>query len=104
MEGRGRVVGIVYCVIANAADEAMALHLHIDRCGHQELDTAAEGVDVNLLVLCDDGLAQVHSDASAKSVEPGSVERLAVIDVFVAAIVNRASDALAVLAYGKRAL
>ena len=104
MEGRCCAVGVAFSMIADSADEALAFHLHIDRRGHDELNAAEEGVDVNLLILRNGRFAQVQADASAESVEPGTVEGLAMIDVFVAAIVNRAADALAVFVDGQRAL
>ena len=58
-------------------------------------------MDVNLLVLGDGRFAQVQADVSAESVEPGTVECLAMIDVFVATIVHQAADAPAVLADGQ---
>ena len=75
---------------------------HIGR--HKMLDAAAEGVDVYLLVLGDDSLAQVHADAAAEGVESGTVEGLATIDVLVAAVVHTTADALTVLAEGQRTL
>ena len=91
-------------MVADATDETAALNKDVDMGGHEEFDAAAEGVNVNLLVLGDDGLAQVHADATAESIETSTVERLTAIDVLVAAVVNRAADALAVLADGQRAL
>ena len=104
VEGGGFRVGVACGMLADAADETPALHFDVDVSGYEELDAAAEGVDVDLLVLGDDGLAQVHADAAAESIESGTVEGLAVIHVLVAAVVNRAADALAVLADGQRAL
>ena len=86
VEGGGFRVGGMCGMIADAADEAAALYYDIDVGGHEELDAAAEGVDVNLLVLVDDGFAQVHADAATESVKAGTVECLAAIDVLVAAI------------------
>ena len=103
MKGRGLRVGSAGGMIADAADETMAFYLHIDRRGHEDLDAAAKGVDVDFLVLDNHGLAQIHTDAAAESIEAGTVEGLAVIDVLVAAVVDRAADSLAVLADGQRA-
>lgn len=91
-------------MITYAADETLALHIHIDRRGHEELNASAEGADVYLLILGNNCLAKVQADASAESVETGSVEGLAMIDVLVAAIACRATYSLAVLADGQRAL
>ena len=101
VEGRYSAVGFAFGMIADAADEALAFHLNIDRRGNDNLNAAEESVDVNLLVLGDGRFAQVQTDASAESVEPGTVECLAMIDVFVATIVHQAADAPAVLADGQ---
>ena len=71
--------------------------------GHEELNATAEGVDVDFLVLSDNGLAQIHADAAAEGIETGTMEGLAAINILVAAVVHRAADALAVLADGQRA-
>ena len=100
MNGWSFLVSGMYGMITDTADETSALHLDIDVSGYKQLDTATERVDVNLLVLRDDSLAQIHSDAAAESVEAGTMERLTAIDVLVTAVVNRAADALAVLSNG----
>ena len=104
VDGGSFRVGGMCGMVANAADEAAALHYDIDISGHEELDAAAEGVDVDFLVLGDDSLTQVHTDAAAEGIETGTVERLAAIHVLVAAVMNRAADALSILAYRQRAL
>ena len=88
MKGRGLCVGGAGGMITDAADETVAFYHDVDMGGYDEFDATAEGVDVDLLILVDDGLAQIHADATAESVEAGSVEGLAVIDVLVAAIVT----------------
>ena len=93
-------VGIACGMITDTADETTALHFNVDMGGYVELDATTEGVDVNLLVLCDDSLTQIHSDAAAEGVEAGTVELLAAIHVLVTAVMNRAADALAVLSNG----
>jgi hypothetical protein len=100
VKGRGFRVGGVHGMIADATDETLAFYFHIDRCGDKDFNAAAEGVDVDFLILGDDGLAHIHSNTTAESIEPGTVERFAMIDVLVAAIVYRAADSLAVLADG----
>ena len=104
MEGGGFRVGVMCGMVADAADEAAALHYDVDMSGHEEFDAAAEGVDVYFLVLCDDSFAQIHADAAAEGIEAGTVEGFAAIDVLVAAIVHGAADAFAVLADGQQAL
>ena len=84
-------------MIADATDEALAFHFYVDRRGHEEFDTATEGMDVDFLIFSNHGLAQIQSDATAESIEPSTVEGLAMIDVLVATIVNRTADTLAVL-------
>ena len=81
-------------MITHTTDEAAAFYLHIDRRGHDEFDATTKGVNVDFLVLRNRCLAQVQPDAAAESVETGTVEGLAAIDVLVTAVVNRATDAL----------
>ena len=88
VEGRCRAVGFAFGMIADTADEALAFHLHIDRRGHEEFNAAEEGVDVDFLILRNGRFAQIQTDASAESIEPGTMKYLAVIDVFVSAIVH----------------
>ena len=104
MNGWSLLVSGMYGMITNTADEASALHLDIDVSGNKQFDAATEGVDVNLLVLRDDSLTQIHSDAAAESVEAGTVERLAAIHVLVTAVMNRTADSLSVLVNGQWAL
>ena len=104
VEGRGFRVGSVHGMVADAADEAAALNYDVDVGGHEKLDAAAEGVDVNFLVLGNHGLAQIQSDSAAEGVESCTMEGLTAIDVLVAAVVYRTADALAVLADGQGAM
>ena len=98
VEGRGCAVGFAFRMIADTADETLAFHLNVDRRGYEELYAAEERVDVDFLILCNGRFAQVQADASAESIEPGTMKRLTMIDVFVSSIMHRATDALAVLA------
>ncbi len=91
-------------MIAYTTDKALAFYLYVDRRGHEEFDAAKKSVDVDLLILSNHGLTQIQSDAAAESVEPGTVEGLAAIDVLVATIVNRTADTLAVLTDRQRSL
>ena len=104
MDGWSLLVGGMYGMITYAADEAATLYLDIYVSGYKQFDATTEGVDVNLLVLCDDSLAQIHSDAAAEGVEAGTVERLAAIHVLVTAVMNRTADSLSVLVNGQWAL
>jgi len=104
VDGGGFRVGIACGMIANTADKAAAFYDNVDMGGQEEFDAATEGVDVDFLVLSDDGLAQIHADAATEGIEAGTMERLTAIDVLIAAIVYRATDTLAVLADGQRAL
>lgn len=101
VDGWGFRVGGMCGMIADTAEEALAFYLDVNRRGHKEFDAAKKGVDINLLVLSDHGLTQIQSDAAAEGIETGTVERLAAIDVLVAAIVNRTTDTLAVLTDGE---
>ncbi len=104
MDGRDIQVGGMCGVIGDAADEAAALHHNVDVGRYEELDATAKGVDIDFLVLGDDSLAQVQPDASAESIEAGTVEGFAMIDILVAAIVNRTANTLSILTNGQRAL
>ena len=53
MEGGGFRVGVVCGMVADATDEAATPHDDVDMGRYEELDAAAEGVDVYLLVLAD---------------------------------------------------
>ena len=97
-------VGIACGMITDTADKAAALHFNVDMGGYEEFDATTEGVDVNLLILSNHSLAQVHADATAEGIETGTMERLTTIDILVATIVYRAADALAVLTNGQRTL
>ena len=92
-----------YGMIAYTADETATLYLNVYRLGHKEFHAATERVDFYLLVFSNDGLAQVHADAAKESVETGSMEWLATIDVFIATIVCSTANALAVLTDRQRA-
>ena len=104
VDGGSFRVGGMGGTIANTTNEAAAFYYDVDMGGHEEFNAAAEGVDINLLVLGDDGLAQVHADTAAEGIKTGTVEGLAAIHVLVATVVHRATDALAVLADGQWAL
>lgn len=95
-------VGIACGMIADTADEAAALHFNVDVGGHKEFDATAEGVDVNLLILSNHSLAQVHADATAEGIKSGTMERLTAIDILVATVMHATADALAVLTNGQR--
>ena len=103
VDGGGIRVGGMCGMIANATEETTAFHYYIDVGGHEELDAATESVDVDFLILGDDGLAQVHADATAESIETGTMERLTMIDVLVATVFYSTTDALAILADRQRA-
>ena len=88
VDGWGLRVDSMCGMIAYTTYKALAFYLYVDRCGHEEFNAATEGMDVDFLVLRNHGLAQIQSDAATESVEPGTVEGFAMIDVLVATIVN----------------
>ena len=98
------VLDVAVRLIAHAADETAALRLDIQRIGHYQFYATHEGVDVYLLILCDDSLAQVQAESPAESVKSGSVERLTFIYIFIATVVNRTADALALFRRWNRSL
>ena len=88
---------ISVCLIPHTTNEASALD-HYVHCGRNiKLHAAQEGVDVDLLVLGDDSLAQIHADAAAEGIQPGSLERLSLIHIFVGTEVNRTVDAFSLV-------
>ena len=52
-------------------------------------------MDVYLLILSDNGPAQVHTYTPAEGIQPGTVKRLATEDILVASIMHRAAHPLA---------
>ena len=104
VDGWGFRVGGMSAMITNATDEAAAFYYDVDMGWHEEFYASTEGVDVDFLVLGDDCLAQIHADAAAESVDACTVEVFAAIDILITAVVYRATDALAFLANGQRAL
>ena len=101
-------VGILVCasrsMVAYTAYEAAAHDDNVHRLGHKELDAATEGVDLYLLIFGNGGISQVHTDSATESVETGTMERLATIDILVAAVAHAATDTLAVFTDGQRTL
>ena len=91
-------------MIAYTSDEAAALDDDVHRLRHYEFYATTEGMDLDFLVLSDGGISQVHTDGATESVETGTVERFAAIDVLITTIVNTAADALSILTDGQRTL
>ena len=91
-------------MVANTANEAAALDHNVHRLRHKELHATTEGMDLNLLILSNGGISQVHTDAAAESVETGTVEWFATIDVLITAIMYTAADTLAVFTNRQRTL
>ena len=87
-------------LVLHATTETAAVHHHIHVRRNDNLNTAAVGVDVDSLVFGDDGFTEVEPDSTAEKVEAGTVERLAMIDIFVAPVAGTADDALALVAAG----
>ena len=85
-------------LVADPADETVALVNHIDVIGHKQFNTTEEGVDINLLVLLDGSPAQVKSQSAAEGVEPRSVESFTFIDILIASKADSTADALTVFA------
>ena len=83
-------------MVADTANEAAALYYDVHRLRYKEFYAAAEGMDLYLLILSNSGISQVHTDTATESVETGTMERLATINVLVAAVVHAAADAFAV--------
>ena len=96
VDGAGLFFGTCHTLIIDTADETVAVHDHIDVFGNQQFHPTEEGVDVNLLVLADDGLAKIQPQTAAKSVKPCPMEFFAVIDILITTESHIAADALAV--------
>ena len=88
-------------MVTYTTNETAALDDNIHRLRHNEFYAATEGVNLNFLILCNGGIAQVHTDAPAESVETGTMEHFATIDVLVAALVHTTTDALTVFTNGQ---
>ena len=91
-------------MVADIAQETATFDNDIHRLRHIEFYAATEGMNLYLLILTNDGISQVHTDAAAESVKTGTVERLATIDVLIATVVYAAADALAVFTNRQRTL
>lgn len=95
MQTWGISVCIPFCSVADPSDEATALYHDIDSRRNKQFDTSAESMDVYLLILSDNGPAQVHTYTPAEGIQPGTVKRLATEDILVASIMHRAAHPLA---------
>ena len=91
-------------MVANTANKTATFDNDVNRLRHKEFHTATEGMYLYLLILSIGGISQVHSDTAAESIETGTVERLATIDVLITAIVNATADALTVFTNRQRTL
>ena len=65
------------CMVSDPANETAALDNDVHRLRHNEFHAATESMDINLLILSNGSLAQVHTDSPAEGVETGSVARRA---------------------------
>ena len=79
-------------MVADTANETAALDKDVHRLRYKEFYAAEESVDLYLFILCNGCIPQVHSDASEESIEPGTVEWLATIDILITAIAHAAAD------------
>ena len=91
-------------MVADTANEVTTLDYDVHRLRYKEFYAAEESVDLYLFILCNSGISQIHTDTATKSVETGTVEWLATIDVLIATIVHAAADALAVFTNRQRTL
>ena len=92
------LVGTSLCLVTGAADETVALHYHIYIGGNKQLHATQESVDVNVLVLADNGLAQVQSQPTTEGIQSSTVERHTPKGVTIGTKIGRTVDALAILA------
>ena len=82
--------------VAHSSDKAAAFHNNIYSSGQNEHNTTHESVNVDFLVLIEDSLTQIQTDAATKGIKTSSFECLSMIDVFIASKANGTTDALAV--------
>ena len=75
----GVLVGAVRCLVANTSYKTVTLDEDIDIVRDIQFNTSNKRMDINLLVLGDDSLAQVQTYATKESIKTGTVERLATI-------------------------
>ena len=94
-------IHITHRGVAYTTNKVTTLHQHIDMRWNDEFDAATEGVYIDFLVLRDGGFAHIHPNATAESIKSSAMKRFATEDVFVAAKMHTAVDALAVLADGQ---
>ena len=98
MDGMGILTRALHRLVTGTADEAVALHNHINVGGNEQFHSTQECVDVNLLVFGDNGLAQVQPQATAEGVQSSATELLAPEDITIGTKIDRAMDALSILA------
>ena len=91
-------------MVADTANKTTALDDNVHSLRYNKFHPATEGMDLYLLILCNSGISQIHTDTATKSVETCTVERLATIDVLVTAVMYAATDALAVFTNRQRTL
>ena len=82
--------------VTHTSDKAAAFHNNIYSGGHNKYNASHEGVDVDFLVLIENSLMQIQTDAATKSVKTRSFEGLTMIDVFIASKADGTTDALAI--------
>ena len=87
-------------MIAYTANETATLDYDVHRLRHKEFYAATECMDLDFFILSDGCIAQIHTDTSTASIETGTVERFATIDVLIATIAHTAADALTVFTNG----
>ena len=84
-------------LVTNTTNEAAAFYDYVDRGGNIKLNATQESMDVYLLVLGNGCFAQVQTQTTAEGIKPGTVERLTMKYILVAAVTNSTADALTVL-------
>ena len=83
--------------IADSTNKAAAVHYHIHCRGDNQLNTAHKGMDVDFLILVNDGFAQIQTDSTTICFKPGTMKWFSVINVFITTKTHRAADSFAVL-------
>ena len=89
------------CMVADTANETAALDYDVHRLRHKKFYAATKGMNLYLLIFGNGGISQIHTDTATKSIETGTMEHFATIDVLITAVVNAATDALTIFTNGQ---
>ena len=104
MDSASILVWTLYGFVTDPANKTVAIHYHVDILGDQQFHATEERVDINFLVLVNDGIAEIQAQSATKGIEPRTVESFTFISVLVTTESHIAADALAVFTQRQGAL